>query len=172
LSLVYKTSNKGGQRDRTKPSTVGLSAPQVGWLKQVSVVDMAITTRQFHDVHILINPTIIKQSKAMVERIEGCVNFQDMWGPVSRARTVTVGALDRSGNKLTIEASGWTAVLLQHEIDHLNGILFIDHLADPTKAHHVQGEQYKDYNKKSAADWPHKIDVSRWLNRQKVGVGK
>ncbi|MFI5240103.1 MAG: peptide deformylase [Candidatus Saccharimonadia bacterium] len=160
LSYVYGHNNKGDERSSTRPMTVGLSGPQVGFMRRLSVVDLAIGSKKFHDIHVLINPEIIKASKGLVTRREGCVNFAKIWGMVARHQTVTVRALDRSGNVITIEARGWASALLQHEIDHLNGILFIDHLSDPKKAHYVETKDIKEYNHKTAASWPHTIDVS------------
>ncbi len=162
LDFVYGQSNKGDWRERTRPTTVGLSAPQVGINRRISVVDMAVGSNLYSDVHILINPEVIAHSKSKTDHREGCVNLPQVWGQVERYRSVTIQALDRSGTKLTIEAHGWPAVLLQHEIDHLDGRLFIDRLPDPCQAHLIEPEHFKDYNKQSAANWPYLIDISKW----------
>ncbi len=161
LDFVYGSNNKGSARDRTRPMTVGLSANQVGLMKQISVVDLAIGNKSHHDIHVLINPSITWHSKAVDEKSEGCVNLKTVWGIVPRYREVEVQALDRSGNRITIRAKGWAARLLQHEIDHLNGRLFIDRLPDPTKAHKVEATQLSDYNKRDQrASWPYFTDVT------------
>jgi peptide deformylase len=164
LDYVYGTNNKGPARDRTRPSTVGLSASQVGIDKRISVVDMAIGRKGLSDIHVLINPEAVWHSRATTTQSEGCVNLPEIWGLVERYSEVEVRALDRSGNTITIRAKGWAARLLQHEIDHLNGQLFIEHLPDPTKAHKVARDQMSSYNKKAnRLTWPYHIDVSELL---------
>lgn len=165
LDFVYAQSNKGDGRQRSQPTTVGLSAPQMGINRRISVVDMAVGSNYYRDIHVLINPQIVARSKTLSSHREGCVNLPKIWGPVERYRHVTVKALDRSGSKFTIDLTGWPAVLLQHEIDHLDGKLFIDHLSDPTKAHLIEAEHFKEYNKKTATTWPYLIDVSKWVKQ-------
>lgn len=157
LDYVYGNNNK---KERNKVRTVGLSANQVGLLKRISVVDMAISRKQFSDIHVLINPEIIWKSKSLQEKEEGCVNLPHVFGSVKRSKTVKVKALDRSSNELEIKATGWPAILLQHEIDHLNGHLFIDHLEDPQKAHKVLDGEIKEY-RKNRKTWDKFVDVSK-----------
>lgn len=159
LDFVYASNNKGKNRDRKIPSTVGLSANQVGILKQISIVDLAIGKKRYSDIHVLINPQITKHSKVITEKSEGCVNLPEIWGVVPRFKWITVKALDRSGNEITIRAQGWAARLLQHEIDHLHGKLFIDKLPDPAKAHFVKHDGMIEY-KKNWKTWDKFIDVT------------
>lgn len=159
LDIVYGRSNKGLSRDNNKPMTVGLSANQVGINKKISIVDLAIGRKRFNDIHVLINPEITWKSKTIIERREGCVNLTTIWGFVKRAKRIKLRAVDRSGNKIQLDVDGWPSILLQHEIDHLHGILFIDHLEDPTKAHLVKNGEYKAH-KKAKKNWSKFIDVS------------
>jgi peptide deformylase len=99
------------------------------------------------------------RSKAVVEKNEGCVNYPTIRGITRRARSVKVEALDRSGNEISLKLVGWPAVLLQHEVDHLNGHLFVDRLADPHHADLVAPGEYKNYRTHKNT-WPIKIDVS------------
>ncbi len=160
IRFVCGHNNKGRNHAHNLPMTVGLSAPQVGIMRRISIVDMGVGSKKYSDIHVLINPEIIKRSKSKATNREGCVNLPSVWGLIDRASAVTVTALDRFGTKLTLEAKGWPAILLQHEVDHLDGRLFIDYLPDPTKAHFLDKKNFKAYNKKTAADWPHNIDVS------------
>jgi peptide deformylase len=163
LDFVYGVVNKdtaSTKRDRSRPTTVGLSASQVGIMKQISVVDLSVGRKGYTDVHVLVNPKIVAHSKAVTEKAEGCVNFSSTWGIPRRWRSVEVSAWDRSGNELLLKLTGWPAILLQHEIDHLNGYLFIDRLPDPTKAHLVKPEDYEAYRKAKAVDWKVFVDVS------------
>jgi peptide deformylase len=101
LGFMYGVSNKNlpnASHDRRQPNTVGISASQVGIMKQICVVDLSIGRRGYTDIYVLINPRVIWWSKSIVERPEGCVNFQTTWGLTKRSRSVRVSSLDRSGN--------------------------------------------------------------------------
>lgn len=102
---------------------VGLAAPQVGVSKRIIVVD---TEEQ--GTIVLINPTIIKREGETKEE-EGCLSVPGISSPVKRSSFVTVEALDLEENKIRISQEGFLAIALQHEIDHLEGYLFIDRLS-------------------------------------------
>lgn len=169
LDFVYTGSNKGESRDRTKPMTVGLSANQVGINKAICVVDFGIGNKRYNDLHVLVNPKIVWRSKTITTKHEGCVNLEHgkIRGLVPRNQRVKVEALDRFGTKLTIDAKGWVAKVLQHEIDHLNGKLFIDHIADPTKAHYVTDDDRLAYLKSDKSKWRKYKDVSQFVRYAK-----
>ena len=159
LDFVYGANNKGKDRDVRSTMTVGLSANQVGIAKRISVVDLAIGRKSYSDIFVLINPEIIWHSKTQVEHVEGCVNLPNIWGYVKRFKKIKVKALDRSGNGIMLTMQGWPAILLQHEIGHLDGELFIDKIRDPKKAHLVENKEYKAY-KVNKKQWKKFIDVS------------
>jgi peptide deformylase len=166
LDYVYGRANKkdvSADFDRGRPNTVGLSANQVGIMKCISIVDLAIGHRGFSDMHVLINPRIVWRSKAVVRKREGCVNMPRVWGETVRSKSVKVEAIDRSGNEVTVKAEGWPAVLLQHELDHLGGHLFIDRLPDPTQAHLVEAEEFATYRRMRPERWEKFIDMSAWV---------
>ena len=99
---------------------VGLAAPQVGILKRIAIVDI-----QEDNKIVLINPEIIEEEgKAVME--EGCLSIPGETGDVIRAEKIKVRTLDRDGNEIEFKAEGLEARAIQHEIDHLDGILFID----------------------------------------------
>ncbi|RCW51411.1 MULTISPECIES: peptide deformylase [unclassified Halanaerobium] len=98
---------------------VGLAAPQVGILQRIAVVDIG------ENLIELINPEIISESgKSIME--EGCLSVPDETGEVIRSEKIKVKALNREGEEITFEAENFEARAIQHEIDHLEGILFID----------------------------------------------
>jgi len=106
---------------------VGLAAPQIGVSKRIIIVDVDPYDPS-KDPIALINPEIVdRQGQKSAE--EGCLSVPDIRGEVKRAERVTVEGLDLDGNKVRIEATELLARALQHEIDHLNGVLFIDHLS-------------------------------------------
>lgn len=108
----------------------GLAAVQVGVNKQVIVVN---TTGNLEEEekswYALINPEIIEKDGVFISEDEGCLSVPEFRATVKRANRVVVRALDRNGEPMTIELEGFHAVILQHEIDHLNGVLFIDHIS-------------------------------------------
>lgn len=99
---------------------VGLAAPQVGISKRVMVVDVG------EELMEMVNPEIIEKSGEQMEPPEGCLSIPGLLGYVKRANTIRVKGQDRNGNPIEIEAEGFLARAFQHEIDHLDGVLFID----------------------------------------------
>ena len=109
---------------------VGLAANQVGIALQLAVIDLSSreNEEQRHPLIVIINPEILSMEGSITEE-EGCLSIPDYSEKVKRAARVKVRAQDRKGNVFEIEAEGLLAKALQHEIDHLNGLLFIDHLS-------------------------------------------
>jgi len=103
-------------------SGVGLAASQVGVLKRIILVD-----GEEDELIVLINPVIIKSEGEVVEE-EGCLSVPDIYSQVKRSSKVTIKALNDNGDLIEITKEGLTARALQHEIDHLDGILFIDRI--------------------------------------------
>ena len=103
---------------------IGLAAPQVGILKRAIVIDLS-AEEEGVGPYKLVNPVIVKRKGEQVCR-EGCLSVPGKLGDVVRPREVVVEALNEKGEKVTIKAKGLLAVVLSHEIDHLDGILFID----------------------------------------------
>lgn len=100
---------------------VGLAAPQVGVSKRIAVIDVG----DENGVIELINPVIISKSGEQLGP-EGCLSFPGLVGDVRRAQTCKVRALNRHGEEFELEGHGLLARAIQHEIDHLNGVLFVD----------------------------------------------
>lgn len=103
-------------------SGVGLAAPQVGVSKRIILVD-----EEEDGLIVLINPVIIKSEGEVVAE-EGCLSVPDIYSQVKRSSEVTVKALNENGDPIEITKEGLTARALQHEIDHIDGILFIDRI--------------------------------------------
>ena len=100
---------------------LGLAGPQVGILKRIVVIDLYEEGMQF----VLINPVIVK-TKGEQEVDEGCLSFPNQFGKVIRPKEVTVEALDLDGNKVTLKGKDLLAQALCHEIDHLDGHVFVE----------------------------------------------
>jgi peptide deformylase len=107
---------------------VGLAAPQVDVPIRLIVVEFGDEEDETvpPTLHTLVNPKIARHSRETIIGTEGCLSIPDLVGDVERYESVTVKTLDRYGNPRKIKAKGWLARILQHEIDHLNGILFTD----------------------------------------------
>ena len=99
---------------------VGLAAPQIGISKAITVIDVG------NELLELINPEIIEKSDKTYVDEEGCLSIPGQTGKVERAYKITVKALDRTGKEFELEAEGLSARAIQHELDHLSGVLFID----------------------------------------------
>jgi len=110
--------------------SVGIAAPQIDQLFRIIAIDASKAKKGQKSNHgelIMINPEILDWSSIIKTR-EGCMSVPDYVGIVNRARIVNVKYLDLDGNEKIVEAKGFEAVVLQHEIDHLDGILFIDRI--------------------------------------------
>ncbi len=106
---------------------VGLAAPQVGRNIRVLVVDVPLSESDEKEFHELINPEIVSSEGFQVGE-EGCLSVPGFFANIRRKNHVRVSALNRKGKRFTIEADGMLSRVLQHEIDHLDGILFFDRL--------------------------------------------
>ena len=105
---------------------VGLAAPQVGASQRVAVVDVG---EEFPPPLVLINPRIVESGAEVEVAEEGCLSIPEIFGDVERPALVTLEALDRDGEPYRVTVSGYKARAVQHEIDHLDGILFLDRLS-------------------------------------------
>jgi peptide deformylase len=126
---------------------VGLAAQQVGEALQLTVIDVSLiedrpSAMKLHgeDVDlarvmplVLVNPQITLRDEIEIAS-EGCLSFPEITGDIERAKSISLHAQDLTGNEIEFEASGLLARAIQHEVDHLNGILFIDRMNSATKA--------------------------------------
>jgi len=115
---------------------LGLAANQVGILKQIIVID--IGTNEIPDVKIIINPEVKFLTKEKVEYEEGCLSFPGLTEKISRYSKLSVKCNDLKGNTVEFEADGLLAIAMQHEFDHLNGVLFIDRMSPVKKLLHTK----------------------------------
>ncbi len=134
---------------------VGLAAPQIGEAIQLAIIEdlaeysrdlppkeVAARERTPVPFHTIINPRIVSYGEQKVEFFEGCLSLNGFMALVPRSRDVVVECLDEEAKPRTIRASGWYARILQHEIDHLNGMIYIDRMDTRTFA---SVENYKRY---------------------------
>jgi peptide deformylase len=124
---------------------VGLAATQVNVQKRVIVIDVS---EEKNAPLCLINPELLDQQGAE-EMDEGCLSVPGVFEKVGRAQRVKVSALDRDGNSFELEAEGLLAICIQHEIDHLDGKLFVDYLS-PLKRQWIRKKLKKEHRQRSA----------------------
>lgn len=116
-----------------KANGVGLSANQIGLSERFFVAEVPDSQGK-PKFYAIFNPEIIKTSKGKTETIEeGCLSVPEVWGPVKRFSEVTLVGQDAAGRKVKIKAWGLLARVFQHEVDHLDGKLFIDHTTNTRK---------------------------------------
>lgn len=121
--------------------SAALAAVQIDSLKRIVVVRSDFDDKSDREFTALINPEVVKYEGAVVEDYEGCLSVKDIYGKVPRYSKVRIKALDQDGNEVRFKADGFLARVLQHEIDHTNGIVFIDHLKDKEDAFYKLDEK-------------------------------
>lgn len=120
---------------RAEPG-VGLAAPQIGQSLKLVVIEYAEEPED-EDApkpkpkrYVLVNPEIVERSEEMVDGMEGCLSVPGLVGMVNRHESVTVKALTRHGKPQKVKADGWMARIIQHEMDHLDGVLYVDRASE------------------------------------------
>ena len=113
---------------------VALAAPQIDKLLRLVVIREDFEDKENRNFTVLINPEITKYEGELLEDFEGCLSITDIYGKVPRYSKVRVKALDLQGKEFRFTAEGFLARVIQHEIDHTNGIVFIDHIKDDPEA--------------------------------------
>lgn len=113
---------------------VALAAVQIDQLYKIIVVRNNFDNKEDHSFTVFINPRITKLEGEIKEDFEGCLSVPDIYGKVPRYTKVRVKALGLNGKEFRVTAEGFLARIFQHEIDHTNGLVFIDHIKDETEA--------------------------------------
>jgi peptide deformylase len=141
-------------------SGVGLAGPQVNESLRVAVVetmpeydDEGSEIEGSRELYVLVNPEIVWESHEVADAVEGCLSIPGWVGEVSRHNAIRVRALDRHGKKVRYRFKDWTARIVQHEIDHLNGVLYIDRLTAPDRIWREE-EYFDDHPEQEAEELP------------------
>lgn len=121
---------------------VGLAAPQVGVSSRIIVVEFGDEEDEDapKKLYVVVNPEIVRASQETVSGIEGCLSIPEIVGNVERLESVTIRGLNRRNQPIKIKASGWLARIFQHEIDHLEGVLFVDRSDEVWKVEQEAGQ--------------------------------
>ena len=139
------------ENSRPHEISAALAAVQVDKLERVVIVRADFERKSTRDFITLINPEIVKYEGEIVEDFEGCLSVKSIYGKVPRYSKIRVKAMNLDGEEVRIKAEGFLARVLQHEIDHCNGLVFIDHIKDKKDAFYTLDEkgelQPLDYDK-------------------------
>lgn len=122
------------ENSRPHEISAALAAVQIDALDRVVIVRSDFEDKETREFTPLINPEIVKYEGKLVEDYEGCLSVKDVYGKVPRYSKIRVKAVNIDGQEVRFKAEGFLARVIQHEIDHTNGIVFIDHIKDKTEA--------------------------------------
>ncbi len=134
LAEEMKTATLNWEDSRPHEVGVALAAVQINDNRRVVVIRNNFDNKEDREFHVLLNPEITKYEGEQVADYEGCLSVQDVYGKVPRYTKIRVKALNLQGEEVRMKADGFLARVLQHEIDHLNGIVFVDHIKDKKEA--------------------------------------
>jgi len=152
LKLVADMTDAALDWEDSRPHEISaaLAAVQINELKRVVIIRSDFEDKGHREFTVLINPEIVKYEGDIVADYEGCLSIKSVYGKVPRYTKVRLKALDEDGNEVRLKAEGFLARVIQHEVDHTNGIVFIDHIQDKADAFYTlddSGElQPLDYN--------------------------
>lgn len=121
--------------------SAALAAVQVDQLERIIIIRSDFDDKSIRDFTPLINPEIVKYEGSLVTDYEGCLSVNGFYGKVPRYSKVRVKALDINGNEIRLKAEGFLARVIQHEIDHTNGVVFVDHIRDQHNAFYRLNEK-------------------------------
>jgi peptide deformylase len=151
--LVQQMTDAAIDWEESRPYEISaaLAAPQLNILKRAIIVRSDFEEKENREFVALINPEIVKYEGAITSDYEGCLSVSKVYGKVPRYSKIRVKALDIDGNEVRFKADGFLARVIQHEIDHTHGIVFVDHIKDDKDAFYTlddKGElQPLDYDK-------------------------
>jgi peptide deformylase len=143
LKLVQDMTDAALDWEDSRPHEISaaLAAVQIDQLKRVVIVRTDFEKKEERDFTVLINPEIVKYEGEIKADYEGCLSVKDIYGKVPRHTKIRVRALNAEGKEVRFKADGFLARVIQHEIDHTNGLLFIDHIRDDKKAFYELDEK-------------------------------
>lgn len=148
------------ENSRPHEISAAISAVQIDQLERVVIIRSDFDDKAVREFTALINPQIVKFEGEITSDFEGCLSVPDVYGKVPRYNKIRVKALDINGNEIRFKADGFLSRIIQHEIDHVNGIVFIDHIRDEKDAFfkldkegELQPVDYEKYIKNNSILW-------------------
>lgn len=163
LLTAAGSQQASSKKQKVHRMLVGLAAPQIGKSWRIVVIDTKVTPdrKNSGQLECLINPEIVWRSRETEEGREGCFSAGPVWGLVRRPLVVKVKAFTPEGKKIDHIFEGFTARIIQHEIDHLDGIRFPDRIKSDKKRHWVHAEEISLYPE-NIQHWHRLCDQGRW----------
>lgn len=163
LLEVAGSQRHGRMQGKQRRTLVGLAAPQIGESLRIIVVDTQITQARKNPgkLEVFVNPEIIWCSRETEEGREGCFSAGPVWGLVRRSVAIKLRAVTREGRRTERIFEGFTARIVQHERDHLDGIRFAERIKSNNKRHWVHTEELKEYPV-HIQHWPRICTRERW----------
>lgn len=152
IQLIEDMTSASLDWEDSRPHEISaaLAAVQINQLDRVVIIRSDFEDKTTRDFTALINPEIVKYEGDIITDYEGCLSVNKVYGSVPRHSKIRVKALDIEGKEVRFKAEGFLARVIQHEVDHTNGIVFIDHIKDQEKAFYTLDEkgelQPLDYN--------------------------
>lgn len=136
LTLIKDMTDAALDWEASRPHEISaaLAAVQIDALERVVIVRSDFDDKASNEFTTLINPEIVKYEGKLIEDYEGCLSVKNVYGKVPRYSKIRVRAINADGQEVRFKAEGFLARVIQHEIDHTNGIVFIDHIKDSVKA--------------------------------------
>ena len=136
LKLIKDMTDAAIDWEASRPHEISaaLAAVQIDSMQRVVIVRSDFDDKENNEFTALINPEIVKYEGNIVEDYEGCLSVKDIYGKVPRYNKIRVRAISIEGQEVRFKADGFLARVIQHEIDHTNGVVFIDHIKDNDKA--------------------------------------
>lgn len=136
LSLIKDMTDAAIDWEASRPHEISaaLAAVQIDRLDRVVIIRSDFDNKDSREFTALINPEIVKYEGSVIADYEGCLSVKDVYGKVPRHTKIRVKAIDIEGNEVRFKADGFLARVIQHEIDHTRGIVFIDHIKDDPEA--------------------------------------
>jgi peptide deformylase len=146
-----KVATLDWEASRSHEVSVALAAVQIDVLLRIVILRENFNDKDNHNFHVFINPEIVKYEGELEEDFEGCLSIKDIYGRVPRYNKVRVKAINLAGKEFRISLEGFVARIMQHEIDHTKGIVFVDHIKDdPDAFFHLEDDgklKELDYDK-------------------------
>lgn len=161
--MLELSAGKGHSKHDSR-QMVGLAAVQLGVGLRIVTIDVtADGSVRDQNLQVLINPTITHRSDELVDGREGCWSCGSICGNVQRSKELTLAALDRSGDPITLELTDFVARIAQHETDHLDGVRFPDRIPvdEPSRLHWVEPSEFATY-RTEWQNWPHLCPRDVW----------
>lgn len=171
MYTIAKGQRRGSFKGRRRRTLVGLAAPQIGEPWRIILIDTKVQAdrKKYSRLECFINPVVLWRSRETEEGREGCFSTGPVWGLVRRPVACKIRAYDTDGRVVERVFEDFTARIVQHEVDHLDGIRFPDRISSDRKRHWVYTEELADYPDR-IQQWERTCTLARWHQLTQIGL--